>query len=68
MNHTAGYSSSRGICGSRKQDAENIQYGLQLSAFLSIYLCIQMGPTTRLRKFQSLKDPSFFCSLLPFHY
>lgn len=49
MNHTAGYSSSWGICGSRKQDAENIQYGLQLSAFLSIYLCIQMGPTTRLR-------------------
>lgn len=60
MNHTAGYSSSRGICGSRKQDAENIQYGLQLSAFLSIYLCIQMGPTTRLLSSNLSKTLPFF--------
>lgn len=43
-----------------KQDADNVQYALQLSAFLSIYLCICMGPVIWSCKFfLGLQRPFF---------
>lgn len=53
----------------KQQDAENVQYALQLYAFLSINPCIYMDIYhAYASSFCVAKDFCFFCPLLPLHY